>query len=237
MMNLEKSQKKLESKYACNKCRDKEYILTPNDEVKWCECREIRLSKERIVKSGLSDRFEKNNFNNYKANNIQRRDAVIKCSKYIKSFDGKKSLMLSGQVGSGKTHLAIATSKSLLNKVGVRYTSYVSELSKLVFNQLDQEYYQKKMDEFRNPTVLFIDDLFKGNVTAAERKIAYDIINWRYDNKKAMIITTELNRMQLCDIDEALASRIIEMCYDEEQEDEHIIEFNGRELNYRLFKK
>lgn len=236
-MNLEKSQKKSESIYACSKCMDKGYTITPNDEVEWCECREIILAKKRIEKSGLADRFEKNNFNNYKVNNAQRRDAILTCSKYIKNFDGKKSLMLSGQVGSGKTHLAIATSKSLLNKVGVRYTSYVSELSKLVFNQIDQEYYQKKMDEFRKPTVLFIDDLFKGKVTDAERKIAYDIINYRYDNKKAMIITTELNKMQLCDIDEALASRIIEMCYDEEREDEHIVEFNGRELNYRLFKK
>ena len=54
-----------------------------------------------------------------------------------------------------------------------------------------------------------------------------------------MIITTELDKIGLLDINEATASRIIEMCSYEEDNDwgEYIIEFKGRELNYRLFKK
>ena len=57
----------------------------------------------------------------------------------------------------------------------------------------------------------------------------YDIINYRYDNKKAMIITSELNINQLLELDEALASRILEMAKG------YRYEFKGRELNYRVF--
>ncbi|MBO3446375.1 hypothetical protein JWF52_18315, partial [Clostridium sp. CCUG 7971] len=77
-------------KYNCPKCEDKEYTITKDNEVKWCECREQRLAKERIEKSGLSYRFEKNKFNNYKVNNFQRKNAVETCLKYIKSFDKTK---------------------------------------------------------------------------------------------------------------------------------------------------
>ena len=49
-----------------------------------------------------------------------------------------------------------------------------------------------------------------------------------------MIITTELNKNELLDVNEATASRLIEMSMTDEGE--YYIEFVGRELNYRLFK-
>ena len=49
-----------------------------------------------------------------------------------------------------------------------------------------------------------------------------------------MIITTELSKEKLLDINEATASRIIEMSMIDEGE--YYVEFTGRELNYRLFR-
>ena len=49
-----------------------------------------------------------------------------------------------------------------------------------------------------------------------------------------MIITTEFNKERLLGINEATASRLIEMSMTDEGE--YYVEFIGRELNYRIFK-
>lgn len=218
----------------CSKCRDKEYLFNDEGEVYWCECREKRLALERIERSGLKTRFDNNKFSNYKIDNVQRKMAVDMCKKYIANFDKSKTLVLSGQVGSGKTHLAIATARILLDNVGVKYTDFVNEIARLKFNQLDQEEYTKSVDAYKHATVLFIDDLYKGDVSPATQRIVQDIINYRYNNDKAMIITTELDKIQMLDVNEATASRLLEMTQYEKGEFYH--EFTGRELNYRLFK-
>ena len=228
----------MESNYKCNKCNDKGYTIINEDgteAVKFCECREITLAKERLEKSGIADRVKTNTFKTYKVDNDARNSARNICIKYITDFNKEKSLLLQGQVGSGKTHLAIATCNKLLEKYSVKYMSYTKDINELKFNMTDTDFYNKKISEYRNTTVLFIDDLFKGfekgdySRARAELRIIYDIVNFRYDNKKAMIITTELSVNQLLDLDEALASRIIEMSRGYRHE------FKGRELNYRIF--
>lgn len=218
----------------CPKCEDKEYLFDKEGAVYWCECHERKEAIDRIEKSGLKLRFENNKFSNYKIDNKQREVAVKICQDYIANFDGTKNLILSGQVGSGKTHLAIATTRVLIDKVGVKYTDFVNEICRLKFNQLDQEEYTKSVESYKNTKVLFIDDLYKGDVSPATQRIVQDIVNYRYNNNKAMIITTELNKNKLLDVNEATASRIIEMCY--EGESEYFVEFTGRELNYRIFR-
>lgn len=218
----------------CTICNDKEYIFDSEGAVKFCKCKDIREAKERIEKSPLKTRFDKNRFVNYKINNQQRLKAANICKSYIANFDGTKNLILAGQVGSGKTHLAIATTRVLIEKVGIAYADFVNDITRLKFNQLDQEEYTKSVDFYKNATVLFIDDLYKGDISPATQRIVQDIINHRYNNNKSMIITTELNRNKLLDINEATASRIIEMAMADEGE--YYFEFTGRELNYRLFK-
>ena len=218
----------------CKICNDKEYIFDSEGAVKFCKCKDIRESRERIEKSPLKNRFDKNRFSNYKTNNPQRLKASNICKRYIANFDGTKTLILTGQVGSGKTHLAIATTRVLIEKVGVAYADFVNDITRLKFNQLDQEGYTKAVDAYKNATLLYIDDLYKGDVSPTTQRIVQDIINYRYNNDKAMIITTELNEDELLKINEATASRIIEMSMADEGR--YYVEFTGRELNYRLFK-
>ena len=76
--------------------------------------------------------------------------------------------------------------------------------------------------------MLHIDDLFKGSITPSDINIMFEIINYRYLNKKPVIISTERYINDLLSIDEALCSRIIEMC------GTHNLELRGKNLNYRL---
>src|SRR5699024_11516023 len=64
---------------------------------------------------------------------------------------------------------------------------------------------------------------WSSDVCSSDLRIVQDIINYRYNNDKAMIITTELNKNELLDINEATASRLIEMSMTDEGE--YYVEF------------
>lgn len=222
--------------FNCQKCEDKGYTFNNEGEVVWCECKLKKDAEERLSKSGLAHRIRENTFKNYKQDDPQRIEAVNYCLEYLSNFkEFKPSIVLMGEVGAGKTHLAIATANKLLSEYSVKYVPY-EDIRDLRLRMNDKEYYNSKINSFREVSVLFIDDLFKGlekDVDIARFKteldITYQIINYRYNNKKPMIITTELNVNRMMQIDGALASRILEMSKG------YWIKFEGIELNYRIF--
>lgn len=222
--------------YECSKCEDKGILFDDNGAVYWCECRVLKDAEERLAKSGLADRVKENTFKNYKQDKQPRTEAVQSCLKYITDFKEKQpSLILMGEVGAGKTHLAIATANKLLSKYVVKYVLY-EDIRALKFSLNDREHYNSVISNLREVQVLFIDDLFKGlekdidaSRAKAELDVVYEIINYRYNNKKPIIVTTELNINRMMQIDKAIASRILEMCKG------YRISFDGIELNYRVF--
>lgn len=229
--------KKIEqTEYDCSICEDKGYLFDNEGAVSWCECKLKKDAQERLIKSGISDRVKTNTFKNYKQDNDQRKDAVNTCLKYLSDFKEKyPSLILMGEVGAGKTHLAIATANKLLSKYVVKYVLY-EDIRALKFSLNDREHYNSVISNLREVQVLFIDDLFKGlekdidaSRAKAELDVVYEIINHRYNNKKPVLITTELNINRMMQIDKAIASRILEMCKG------YRINFDGIELNYRVF--
>lgn len=228
--------------FNCAKCEDRGYTFNEDNEVIWCECKLKKDEEERLKKSGLVDRVKNNNFKNYKQEHkninlgVQRKKAVNTCLEYLKKFrEDKPSIVFMGQVGAGKTHLAIATANKLLSKYSVKYVLY-EDIKKLKFKLTDREYIEKQLLIYKNAPILFIDDLFKDldKVTDFDKKkteieVAYEIINYRYNQKKPMIITTELDVNRLIKVDEAIASRILEVSKG------YWVTFNGLELNYRIF--
>ena len=161
-------------------------------------------------------------------------EAFSKAKEYAKSFhkDSKsnKSIMFVGQVGSGKTHLSMAIANSLMKEgVGVLYMSYREEIISLKQNIMDEEYYRKCMDRFKRARVLLIDDLFKGSISGSDVNIMFEIINFRYLNGLPVIVSCEKGVEEIMGIDEAIGSRIYEMCCG------YLVSLSGRSLNYRVY--
>lgn len=80
--------------------------------------------------------------------------------------------------------------------------------------------------------VLFIDDLFKGRDFPTNFQIEqmFAVVNYRYINHKPIMISSEKTVDELCDIDEALGTRIFEMSKDYTV----VIKGNRKKLNHRL---
>lgn len=234
--NLKESNKANDSyasKYRCNKCRDMTYIISDGTAYP-CECRDVILAEEILKKSGISEEFRKKTFDNFNyASDLQLMNAYKNAKAYVSDFDIIKSnrnnsIIFTGQVGSGKTHLSLAIGNSLMNNgVGVMYMGYRDVITSIKQNIMDQVYYNRIMNKYKNCRVLLIDDLFKGNITGSDINIIFEIINHRYFNNLPIIVSSEKSINELLNIDEAIGSRIIEMSKG------YVCEIMGKRLNYR----
>lgn len=162
-------------------------------------------------------------------------EAFMKAKSYSKNFEEirvtrKNSMMFLGQVGSGKTHLAIAISNLLLDKgIGVIYMPYRDSITNLKQSILDEENYQREISKYKNAQVLLIDDLFKGRITESDVNIMYEIVNYRYFKNLPILTTSEKTVDDLIEIDEAIGSRLYEMSKN------YLAEMVGDKLNYRIY--
>ena len=97
--------------------------------------------------------------------------------------DRKNSILICGQVGSGKTHISVALALNFLQqKIKVVYMPYRDVITKI-----------------------------KGKVNESDINIMFEIVNYRYLNYKPMIVSSEYTVDMLLAFDEGIGSRIYEM--------------------------
>lgn len=227
-----------DSGYECQKCKDSGFISYTKDGIEMvnrCECYAVKQAKQMMKRSGISEEFQKKTFDNFIAGgNAQLENAKAKAMEYVDNFgtaehDRRNSILFSGQVGSGKTHLGTAICGELMRSgIAVVYMAYRNAVTKIKQSITDEAAYNKELSQYMTARVLYIDDLLKGKLSEADVNIMYEIANYRYMNSMPMIISTEKLPNDLLVFDEAVGSRIIEMCRG------NIVLLQGKELNYRL---
>lgn len=230
------------SGYTCEKCMDTGYVLERQDgydiSVK-CECYEKRMYLRRLKRSGISQEMQKRGFKDFECRGMAvLEQAKMKAIGYYQSFlntenSRHNSIILCGQSGAGKTHLGMAVCNNLLNvcNVEVIYMAYRNAITEIKQTVTDKENYYAATEPYRRARVLYVDDLLKGKPTEADLNILYELVNYRYMHNKPMIISTEKLPDELMDFDEAVGSRIIEMCRG------NIVILQGKELNYRIYSE
>lgn len=231
--NLENSELNI-SEYRCAKCRDLTFIVEDGVAIA-CECREIRQAEEILKKSGISEEFRNKRFDNFNyAVDVQIIEAYKKATDYVRCFkDIEKSrcnsIMFMGQVGSGKTHLSLAIANELMKDgVGVVYMGYRDVITRIKQNVMDEVYYHRVMGRYKNARVLLIDDLFKGKISESDINIVFELVNYRYFNNLPVIVSCEKCVDDIIEIDEAIGSRLVEMCKG------YVVCMKGKRLNYRV---
>lgn len=201
-----------------------------------CECREANEIRKRWERTGYMKIFAGKTMESYitegkhKAIHRAKRMAMHYVENFPTSGKGKKpSIVFGGTVGAGKTHLCMAIASELMNRnVGVEYLSYRESVTDLKQTVTDSINYKKAINKYLKAPVLLIDDLFKGRITDSDINIFFEIINHRYLHQRPIIVSSEFSHNQLIEIDEAIGSRIVEMCRG------YIIHFGDHDLNHRL---
>lgn len=208
------------------------------DVMKNCECHKKVVSQGLMKSSEITDEFKKMAFGNFQLEGKHRliNDAYHCALNYFKNYESIKnerhnSISLLGQPGCGKTHLLTAIANNLMvrKQVPVFYFPFVEG-----FNDLKDDFdlLEQKTQRMKRVEVLFIDDLFKGRdyPTPFQIEQMFAVINYRYLNHKPIMVSSEKTVDELCDIDEALGTRIYQMCQDYTV----VVKGDRKVLNHRL---
>lgn len=229
-----------EAEYECALCKDHEGTFYRDDKglEYWrdCEC----VKRKRIAKlmdsCEITPEFRSKTLECFET---QGAADVVKaahacCDNYANDFDQirrdrKNSIALMGRPGSGKTHLLMGVSNKLIEKgIEVVYFPWVEGFDELKsdFSKLNQ-----RITRMQKADVLFIDDMFKGRETPTEFQIEqlFAILNPRYLQHLPILISSERSIAEMVGYDEAVGSRINEMCRNYK-----VNLKGGTELNYRL---
>lgn len=211
--------------YNCPLCKNKGYIMRAVEEDNaWhmvasdCKCKKIRLSIQRMRRSGLQNMIHDYTFDSFQAGEPWQQKLKSAAIDYVKSQEGW--FFIGGQSGSGKTHICTAICRELLlAEKEVLYMLWRDEIVRLKSLVTDTEPYETEIRRYKTVDVLYIDDLFKSGKgagetmqrpTAADINIAFEILNFRYNSRLLTVISSECTISDLLEIDEATAGRILE---------------------------
>jgi DNA replication protein DnaC len=123
----------------------------------------------------------------------------------------RRNIVLIGNPGTGKTHLAIGIAMKALSKgYKILFTSVAQMLHQLNFGRADNSYYQK-LDDYLKPDLLILDELGFKKLPGYSADDFFEIIARRYETG-SLIITTNKPFDKWGDIftDNTMASAILD---------------------------
>lgn len=201
----------------CELCGDsgwREFWYDGYQKAEECPCHYKKAMEESMKKTGA--RYDMT-FENFYVDHDYQKAMFDKAQQF--AADGWRMgqwFFIGGQVGCGKTHICTAILNKLVTAApGCRYMMWRDESThlKAIVNQ--QAEYHEKITALKEASILYIDDFWKTQQralpTQADVNLAFQIINARYqDPRRVTIISCEMSREELTEIDEAVGSRIYE---------------------------
>ena len=174
----------------------------------------------------ISKRLKDYNFNNFKVTDVNKKEvAIVKdyTNKCINS-DQENGLIITGDSGIGKTHLAASISNKLIEKDKLvlmgRLTSLLDMIKETFRDNSKSE--NELIELFSNVDMVVIDDLGTEKISSWALDKLYTIIENRNENKLPIIITTKFDKEGLLhrfkqsndkELSDAIIQKLYQMCY------------------------
>ena len=167
--------------------------------------------KERMESCNLGARWQNRTFENFQPEAQPR--AYDQCLAFAKrtANGANKSILLSGTVGTGKTHLAAAIAHYCIERNLFVLFGNVVDIFQSLKNAFSTD--EDILSDIKSMQLLVLDDLGKEKQSEWTQETIYSIINYRYENMLPTVITTNLTMSDLQSrLGAATVSRLMEMC-------------------------
>lgn len=210
----------------CPKCRNKGviYVLDQGYEIAIpCDCMKKREGLQRIKASGIENLMNECTFETFHTDQEWQRIIKSDAMDFVNDHD-RKWFFIGGQVGAGKTHICTAIVGEFLKRgYSSKYMLWRDEVVKLKAVTNSDLEYSKLINPLKTVPVLYIDDFFKTSKsddgskrspTQGDINVAFEIINYRYNNNCITIISSERSVDEILSCDEATGSRIYQRTKD-----------------------
>jgi DNA replication protein DnaC len=191
----------------CPKCGGTGFIITEHANLSGatrCDCRAQGRAARLEDRSQIPVLYRKASFDNFvvpgNENPMARRElttVLLAVKQFVRDFPNEKrpGLLLIGETGCGKTHLAVAALREIIGKgfEGLFY-NYQELLNDIkagydpASNSSSRVAYEKALDA----DVLLVDDLGANRTTDWVEDTINSIVTYRCDNRKPLLATTNM---------------------------------------------
>lgn len=200
-----------------------------------CACMEQARNRKRLRDSGLEKLADRCSFETFQPRQPWQETVKKTARDYLAEYRNT-SFFISGQSGCGKTHICTAVCNEIMRHGGrLRYFQWVKDGTRLKQLVNEREQYEKEINALIKMPYLYLDDLFKQEITAADIRLVYEIINGRYNLGKPTILSSERSlgyiRAARDGDGEAIAGRIFESC----GYGKYCIQLSGTDKNLRFY--
>jgi DNA replication protein DnaC len=188
-----------------------------------CRCRPQRISraKSRSLSAVVPKRFRGVSFDRAPVVDMPV-DPVREVRRYVENIDQElddgRGLWITGDLGTGKTTLAMLVSKAALDagrSVAIYSLPRLLAEIRATFEDGSDRSYIDLFERLSEVDLLHIDDLGAERTNEWVLEQLYSLVNVRYEDERALVVTTNLDHMKLREqIGERTVSRLIEICGD-----------------------
>jgi DNA replication protein DnaC len=213
---------------ACAICEDTGWKPIERDGIRRvvrCDCWRERVGRTRMADANIPKRYQHCTLDNFVVYNESLERAVAKARRLADEFPANGiGLFLEGQPGVGKTHLAVAVLRHVIESTGARGLFYdTRELLRLIRSTYDASIRTTELEVLRpvlTADLLVLDDLGAEKTSEWVDETMNLIVNTRYSERRLTMFTsnypdipdeTEPNSL-LFRIGARMRSRLHEMC-------------------------
>jgi DNA replication protein DnaC len=210
-------------------CDGSGWILGPENLARPCECRESRMARRRArgVASAIPPRYRGVSFDRPPVSDMAREPAQAPVVAAVRDFadrieeriDAGRGVWLMGDVGTGKTTLAMLVSKAAV-ETGCTVAIYslprlLARIRRTYDADPGEDSYLGFFERLTSVDLLHIDDLGAEKRSDWVLEQLYAIVDDRYQAERSMVVTTNLDQAELeRQIGPRTVSRLVEICGD-----------------------